>query len=539
MARVKEADVVIIGSGITAAMAAEHLAEHTGASILVVEAGDEAAPPEQRPALRQRFLDYGESPWPHDHVDGLEVDGIQSRSMQVGGLAMHWGAVTPRFSPEDFRQRSLYGVGTDWPITYEELDPFYQEAEERLGVAGEQGPAELDPRGKPYPMPAIPLTYNLAELKTWTDGMGIPMWAMPAAKNSTPYGGRAECCRNDTCYPICPIGAKYSPDFTWRALRGSGRVELLPRTVVRRLELTEGDDRVASAVAYQRDRPDEPLELRAKVFALGGGYVWTSHLLLLSASSRYPDGLANRSGNVGRWLAGHRNVYAYVELPKRLYPGMNGQHSLVTKKYMRPGKPGGRGAPERYVRHDLRVWESDVGRRPRLRDDAGNLLLGDAALADWRGRTRAATARVRAYYDVVPGRDSRLTLDARRRTPWGDPLPVLSFADAPESAALRGWTEEHLKALFAEMARAGGGKVLFDGADDFQDHPSGGCRMGDDPATSVCDAWGRTHDHPNLYVLGAPTCVSSGCANGTLTFSALALRSAHRMAGELGAGSAA
>ena len=75
-------------------------------------------------------------------------------------FAMHWGGVTPRFSPEDFRQRSACGVGTDWPISYEELDPFYQEAEELIGIGGEQGPAELDPRGKPFPMPALPLNYN-------------------------------------------------------------------------------------------------------------------------------------------------------------------------------------------------------------------------------------------------------------------------------------------------------------------------------------------------------------------------------------------
>ena len=110
--------------------------------------------------------------------------------MQVGGLAMHWGGVTPRFSPDDFKQRSMHGVGTDWPISYQELDPSYQEAEVRLGVAGEQGPPDIDPRGKPFPLPAIPLTYNLTLLKEWVTKAGIPMWSQPSAKNSTPYRGR-------------------------------------------------------------------------------------------------------------------------------------------------------------------------------------------------------------------------------------------------------------------------------------------------------------------------------------------------------------
>jgi choline dehydrogenase-like flavoprotein len=199
---------------------------------------------------------------------------------------------------------------------------------------------------------------------------------------------------------------------------------------------------------------------------------------------------------------------------------MNEQHSLVSKKFMRVEKS------DRYLRHDLRVWESAVGREPRLADEGGRLLLGDQLLADWRGRSATGTARVRAYYDVIPDRESALTLDSARRTPWGDPLPRLAFRDAPESAALRAWSEERIRVLFGEMARAGGGTVLSTRSDPFQDHPAGGCRMGDDPAGSVTDSWGRTHDHENLFVVGAPTCVSGGCANGTLTFCALSLRSA-------------
>jgi len=311
---------------------------------------------------------------------------------------------------------------------------------------------------------------------------------------------------------VCPIGAKYSPDFTWGALRRANRVQLLPRTVVRRLVREGTSRRISRAVAVARDGGAE-LEFRAKHFVVAGGYVWSSHLLLVSE-------LANSSGLVGKYLTGHRNVSGYLALPLRLYPGMNGQHSLVSKKFMRV--PRG----ERYLRHDLRVWESPVGREPRLTDAQGKLLLGDELLSDWRRRTATGTARVRAYYDVIPDRESALTLDGAKRTPWGDPLPQLAWRDAPESAAVRAWSEEQIRALFAELARAGGGEVLSTRSDSFQDHPAGGCRMGNDPATSVTDAWGRSHDHDNLFVAGAPTCVSGGCANATLTFCALALRSA-------------
>jgi glucose dehydrogenase len=121
-------------------MMAAKLAAERRVRITVIEAGGPSAPLAQRALRRSRWQQYGETPWPKDHVDDQNVVGTAygfSPSMNVGGLAMHWGAVTPRFSPEDFRARSMYGVGTDWPIDYDELDPFYQEAEERMGIAGE------------------------------------------------------------------------------------------------------------------------------------------------------------------------------------------------------------------------------------------------------------------------------------------------------------------------------------------------------------------------------------------------------------------
>ena len=324
------------------------------------------------------------------------------------------------------------------------------------------------------------------------------------------------------------MGAKYSPDFTWTKLRAANRITLYPRTLVRRLVMEEGSARIGSAEAMQDGprRGGTPVEFRAKSFVIAAGYVWSAHLLLLSRSSRAPDGLANRSGNVGKYLAGHRNQQAFIELPLRLYPGINGQHSLLTKQFMR--KPAG----DKYLRHDLRVWESSYARGPRLRNDAGALMLGDDIMRDWRERSRTGVARVRAYYDVIPDRESSLVLDARRRNAYGDPLPKLAFRDAPESAALRGYSDDALKVLFDGMARAGNGRIIHAEQDDggFQDHPAGGCRMGSDPATSVVDGWGRTHDHENLFVVGAPTCVSASCANATLTFCALALRSAEEIA---------
>ena len=534
-----ETDILIVGSGITAALMAARLAETTTRRITVVEAGRATTPPARRGRARERWMAYGESPWQSDHLDDQNALGTTwgfSPSMHVGGLAMHWGGVSPRYSPEDFRLRSLYGVGDDWPLTYEELDPFYQEAEERMGVAGEQGPARYDPRGKPYPLPPLPLSYNLGLLREWASAADVPAWGTPSAKNSVPHAGRAVCQRCDTCYPVCPTGAKYSPDFTWDALVAAGRVNLVAGVLVRRLTTAGRGGRVTGATGNATDAAGAPVAFTANTVVLAGGFVWAPHLLLLSRDANHPDGLANRSGLVGKYLAGHRNVNAYLRLPLELYPGVNAQHSLVSKKFMRPA--AGRG---RYLRHDLRIWESSEGREPRLRAEPaagsgaerGPLLLGDALLADWRARARGATARVRAYYDVLPDRESRLTLDAGTVNRFGDPMPRVAFRDAPESVALRGWQEESIRELFRGMARAGGGSVLRmeNSANDLgQEHPGGGCRMGDDPAASVVDRWGRAHDHENLWVAGAPAHVSASCCNGTLTFVAVGLRTAAAIA---------
>ncbi len=519
-ARVESADVVIVGGGITAAMAAWKLAETTTRSILVVEAGDRTVPLGERRTRRRRYLDYGENPWTRDHLDDMAAPGQMSRSMGVGGQAMHWGGAVPRFTPEDFRIRSLYGLGDDWPIGFDDLEAYYTEAEEKMGVAGEQGPPELDHRASPYPMPSVPLSESLERLQEWAQRGGTPFWANPVARVIQPYqapdGSRGVCRRCDTCN-ICPVGAKYTPDLTFDWLEATGRIRLLPRHLVRRLELGPGSDRVAAAVAVDRDAPDVPVVLEGKQFVLAGGYTWAPWLLMVS-------GLADSSGLLGRFLNGHRNVQAFVDLDFPLYPGEYGNHSLLSKRFQSRVENDGR-----YVRHDFRVWDSTSGRQPRLRDDEGRMLLGDALLADWRQRAGTGAARLRAYYDVLPHRDSRIELDGGTNR-WGDPLPRLRFRDADDSADLRAHTEDLIRRRFLDLVGAGGGRIMRTFVDETQDHPGGGARMGDDPGASVVDSFGRCWDHENVFVVGAPTMVTGGCANGTLTFCALTLRQAEEVA---------
>jgi glucose dehydrogenase len=299
---------------------------------------------------------------------------------------------------------------------------------------------------------------------------------------------------------------------------------------VRRLAAADSDGKtplIAAAHAVHRDRPAEPIEYRARTFVLAAGYCWSPHLLLLSSSSRFPNGLANSSGLVGRYMTGHAFISAQIEMDAEIYPGMNDQHSLISRQFFRCA------ADKPYVRHDFRLWESRAGREPRLKDGNGRLLFGDALLADWRGRAKRGAARVRMYYDVHPSRESALTLDAAARNRFGDPLPAIANRlDAATEARLP-QTKQHIAGLFAELARGNNGVILSTSEGGYLDHPAGGCRMGPDPSSSVCDSYGRTHDHRNLFVVGAPTLPTGGCTNGTLTFAALTLRSASEVAGAL------
>ena len=182
------------------------------------------------------------------------------------------------------------------------------------------------------------------------------------------------------------------------------------------------------------------------------------------------------------------------------------------------------------MRHDLRVWENGGGRAPSMRDASGKLLLGDALIADWRTRLTRGTARVRGYFDIHPDKDSRLTLDPATKNRWGDPMPVVQHRTDAATQSRAAATRQHFESLFAQLAKANDGRMGNISALNYQDHPAGGCRMGNDPAASVVDSHGRTHDHENLFVVGAPTLPTGGCTNGTLTFVALALRSAEQLA---------
>src|SRR5918993_1007806 len=351
---VHESDVCIIGGGITSAMLARKLANlRPGTSITIVEAGRSIFDVENRAMYRDRALSYGEHPWRDDYIEDQKAEGVISMTMAVGGLALHWGGACNRFSEEDLKLKSMYGLATDWPLEWDELERHYVEAERRLNVAGDPSPYAEDRRSAPYPQPAMPLSYNLQVLKRWAEQSGLKFSPLPLSRNiDKPFGGRGACGLYDTCGDVCPTGARYSPDYTYQQLIASKKVTLHDRMLVRKLVLADGKDTIAAAQGYHQDRPNEITDYRARLFVLASGQCWSPHLLLLSTSSRFPNGLANRSGLVGRYMNGHKFISAQAMIDEQTFPGQNMAHSLISPEHFRCA------VDEPFVRHDTRVWES-------------------------------------------------------------------------------------------------------------------------------------------------------------------------------------
>jgi glucose dehydrogenase len=526
---VHECDICVIGGGITAVMLVERLAAlKPDLKITVLEAGRSIFDRENRGTYHRRAIEYGEHPWHDDYIEDQQAKGMISMTMAVGGQALHWGGACNRFSEEDLRLKSLYGLADDWPIEWSELERYYVQAERRLNVAGDPSPYPEDRRSGPYAQPAMPLSYNLQVLKKWAEQSGLKFSPLPLSRNvSAPADGRGACGLYDTCGDVCPTGARYSPDYTYQQLIAARKITLHDRMLVRKLVMQPGSgDAISAAHAYHQDRPEQLNEYRARLFVLASGQCWSPHLLLLSANLKHGTGLANRSGMVGRFMNGHKFISAQATIDEQTFPGQNMTHSLISREYFRcaPGRP--------FVRHDTRVWESSAGKEPRLRSADGGLLLGDALLDEWRSRAfKGSSVRLRAYYDSHPSRDSRLTLDESSKNRYGDPMPAIDRRLDAAATAREGATLAHCTEVFERMAKASNGRLTGKpSVSDYWDHPAGGCRMGTDPATSVVDSHGRTHDHENLFVIGAPTLPTGGCTNGTLTFVALSLRSADRIA---------
>lgn len=536
-------DAVVIGAGAGGSVAAAELAE-AGMRVLVVERGSWLTYEQiARDHLRNHRLSHyghntGPSPTGHPRTflgpDGIErvtaphEGDYHNNAMTVGGGTRVYGAQAWRFHPDDFRMASRYGVPedsslADWPIGYDELAPYYDRAEWEVGVCGD---SDAHPgrgsRARPYPMPPLSRTREADRLAAGAAKLGWEVGAVPLLINSVPRHGRAACVRCGECIGFaCPTDAKNGGHNTMlaRAL-ATGNCELICDTLAERIE-TEGGRR-ATAVRLVSDAGGAVSQrlIEASHVIVAAGAIESARLLLHSASDAEPDGIGNRSGQVGRHLQGHVYAGAFGLFDEPVQDGLGPGVSVATFRHehrRESGILGGGLLANEFTRTPLIHWYR------ALAPDAPRWgLAGKAAMRE----SYLRTGQIQGPIQEIPAPDARVRLSPTVKDRFGMPVAMLSgqvHRESLRAALYHG--EQAERWLWAAGAsrvwrtRPGGG--LSGGQ-----HQAGTLRMGDDPASSVTDPTGRVHGYDNLWICDGSVHVTNGGVNPVLTIMALAFRTA-------------
>lgn len=522
------ADVVVVGAGAGGSALAWRLAG-AGSRVVCLEQGGWVDTHERVPQAAPTWeLARQTSHHPSPNVRRQDADYPVEESGSpikllmynaVGGSTIHWGAHFPRFRPSDFRVRTLDGVADDWPLDYAELEPYYDINDRIMGVCGLAGDPANPPRS-PRPLPPLPLGAGGERIARALDGLGWHWWPVDAAIATRDYDGREACNNCGPCDLGCPKRARASTDVTYwpKALRAG--VEL--RTGARVSRVTLGDDGRATGVVYI-DREGVEHHQAASIVVLAANGVGTARLLLLSADDRHaPDGLANSSGLVGRNLMHHPTGMVTGVFDDRL-DGYRGPFavSLLSQEFYEtdPARGFPRGFQMQLVRSDGPLGTAIGGYLPRVPWGTEH----HRAFTSWF----AHTANLTVTTEDLPRPENRVTLDPHLTDSDGLPAPRVDYTVDDTSWAVLDWGAERAREV---MEAAGAREVvhqrLVSGAG-F--HLLGTARMGQDPATSVVDRWGRTHDVPNLYIADGSVFVTSAALNPTSTIQALALRTADHL----------
>jgi choline dehydrogenase-like flavoprotein len=530
------ADVIVVGAGVAGALAATGLAR-AGVRVAILEAG----PRVDRAAAVRRFRmasarvpesayeDVPHAPRPtvvdlegYYVQDGPELLG-STYERRVGGTTWHWLGTSLRHVPNDFRLRTTYGVGRDWPLSYEELEPWYALAEEELGVSGVDAPELGAPRSTPYPMPPIPQSYLDGQVGAAARSIGLAVTPTPQARNSVARGGRPASCGSASCIPVCPIGAKYDASVHVAQAESLG-ARLISSAVAH--DVDAGPDGVT--IHYRQPDGSEHVA-HARAVILAAHAIETPKLMLLSRGDHHPAGLGNAHDLVGRFLMDHPTQLSWALAPDPVYP-VRGPLSTSGIEVLRDGSfRSERGAFRIEIGND--GWSWPVG-DPTVQAAAlaADGAIGHGAL-ETLGRRMARQLRLASLVEPLPNRENRVRL-ADERDALGIPRPRVAYRTGAYANAGRAEARRVHERLFAALGATGVNhhEIAFGAG-----HLMGTCRMGDDPRTSVVDRDLRVHGHPNCFVLGSAVFPSVGTANPTLTIAALALRSVEAVRESLGA----
>jgi choline dehydrogenase-like flavoprotein len=410
--------------------------------------------------------------------------------------------------------RSTFGVAADWPISYDDLEPYYGQAEHEIGVAGEADNPFAGPRSTPYPMPPIPFSYADKVLKRTTDRLGIEFHHTPQARNSVPYGGRSQCLSCALC-DCCPSAAKATFDRTHaEPAEATGLVRFITDATTLRIEC-DNQGRAKRAIYAGVDRVEHAVE--AGVFVVSCGGIETPRLLLLSRSAQFPDGLANRSGLAGKYLMNHPVAAVSGRFEESFYPFRVSFESTESFQFYATKTRDETGAflmnmnnrsgfTPAGIANKTATWGDELERTIR-REFGHNLSLS-------------------AGVEQLPDEKNTVTLDPDGRDYFGQPIPLITYGfDDYTQRAL-----DRAAAMQGEIMKAAGALEISPPARWWPGHHLGTTRMGTDPKTSVVNANLQAHDVPNLYLVTTGAFVTGGVANPTLTLAALALRAAEHIA---------
>lgn len=527
-----EVDFVVIGSGPAGGSMARELTRQ-GFDVVVMEQGRAIAPQEMQ---HDEVAAFFTEAWTNSSetqpqtyrqtaADPARRRNYLGYAKVVGGTSFHFTGNYWRFRPVDFNEFSRKGgvpgaALADWPITYDELEPYYSAVEWAIGVSGQAGAEPDEPhRSRPYPLPPLNVTGPGVLLAHGCDQLGYRSVPAPMAILSRPYKGRQPCHNCGFCLGFpCEWGAKSGTNYTMipEAL-ASGRCEVRSESYVRKIE-TNAAGRATGVIYFDKEKREHLQRAKAVVLCANGAE--SPRLLLMSATSRFPDGLANSSGMVGRHLMFNGAALSRAEFEHEV----NGHRGPVVSRisnhfYDLDAATGfiGGGAfdfrfdvPAMLMALELPRNEPQWGRefKHRLKTWYSHSLLGYA------------------HTTSLPVETNSVTLDPELKDAWGLPAIRTTFKEHEHDIRMYRFFLERTR----ELLVAAGAKATYDNEiredPGFSVHLLGTCRMGNDPRTSVVDKYNRAHDVPNLFVVDGSSLVTSGRGQPTLTIQALSFRAA-------------
>lgn len=531
-------DVVVIGSGAAGGVMARELAR-AGMSVVVMEQGPYLTRADfhhddfEVMVMGKYTGDPAARPQTHRSTPNEEAKRREYLiyAKMVGGSSVHFAANYWRFREIDFLEKTRKGAlaGTsldDWPITYAELEPYYTRAEWEVGVSGQAGVNRNDaPRSRPYPMPPLPITGPGAIMEIGAKKLGWLAQPAPMAILSRPYRGRSACMGCGFCWGYgCEWGAKSSTLFSMipDATR-TGRCELRPNSYVHRIE-TDETGRVTGVVYFDAQKREQ--RQRAKTVVLSANGAETARLLLLSKASRFPHGLANSSGMVGKNLMFNAGTIAGAryEHPVNAYKGAPVSR-IVLEDYELPaslGIAGGAGI-------DLRggsgpfLWTYFNGPPNAPRWGAGLKRV----LRDYYAHSLIALT----HTSSLPVEANAIDLDPTVKDAWGVPAIRVTYKEHENDVRLMKYIQDRSVNLLEASGALETWRLPISDDPGAGFHLLGTCRMGTDPSRSVVDKFHRAHDVRNLFIVDGSSFVTSGRGQPTLTIQALAFRAAEHLIG--------